>query len=128
MVPGKSALTVTPWIAVAVPITANVEGQVSFCATTVVTAVAGSWKLAPWAIAASTCLNFANPRPPIRAANTTNIRIILFAIRSPKSGNKTIGNRLGVTVGPKQHCLQIDFTTGEKDSEFRNALLADRQF
>ena len=41
---GKSALTVTPWMAAAVPITRNVEGHVSRFATTVVTAVGGSCK------------------------------------------------------------------------------------
>src|SRR6266567_696710 len=117
MVPGRSALTVTPSIAAAVPITDNVEGQVSFCATTVVTAVGGGWKLAPWAMAASTWRNFANPRPPIRPASTTNIKTIRFAIRSPnlKQNNWLPSDE---TARCKMQLLfRIDFTNCKKDSE-----------
>jgi hypothetical protein len=78
---GRSALTVTPWIAAAVPITDSVEGHVSRLTTTVVTAVGGGWKLAPMAMAASTCRNLANPRPPNIAAIITKVRISRFAMQ-----------------------------------------------
>ena len=49
--PGRSALTVTPWTAAIVPMTLSVDGQSSCCATMVVTASGGGWKAAPSAIA-----------------------------------------------------------------------------
>jgi len=52
MVPGRSALTVTPCTAAMVPITLKVEGHFSCLTTIVVTATGGTWKAAPAAIAA----------------------------------------------------------------------------
>jgi len=55
--PGRSALTVTPWTATTVPIGRSVAGQRSRLATIVVTASGGGCHDAPWAIAALICRN-----------------------------------------------------------------------
>ena len=79
-VPGRSALTVTPCTAAAVPMTFRVAGHFSCFATIVVTAVGGGWKPAPCATAVLICLNFTKPRPPSSVAATASIRIIRFAM------------------------------------------------
>src|SRR5882762_7557056 len=84
-VPGRSALTVTPCTATAVPITFKVADQVSCLATTVVTAVGGGWKLPPFAIAVCICLNFTKPRLVINSPATASIRTIRFATTTPCS-------------------------------------------
>ena len=50
-VPGRSALTVTPWTAATVPMALSVAGHVVPVATIVVTASGGGWNAAPSAIA-----------------------------------------------------------------------------
>ena len=61
-VPGRSALTVTPCTAAAVPIALNVAGHSSCSATMVVTASGGGWNAAPCAIAVWICWNFTKPK------------------------------------------------------------------
>ena len=74
--PGRSALTVTPWTAAIVPIALNVSGHSSCCATTVVTASGGGWKAAPSAMAVWICWNFTKPRPATITIVTVSMPII----------------------------------------------------
>src|SRR5260370_41494839 len=81
-VPGRSALTVTPWTASMVPITDMVEGHCSRLVTTLVTASGGGWK-AEACTADSICRNLTKPKPPRRIAITPKTRINLLAISPP---------------------------------------------
>src|SRR3954466_14541072 len=76
-VPGRSALTVTPWTAATVPIAVSVAGHSSSAAAIVVTASGGGWKAAAWPIAVCTCLNFTNPS----AATIITVATIVTAMR-----------------------------------------------
>src|SRR5207248_10239131 len=88
---GRSALTVTPFTGAIVPIAASVPGHFPCCATIVVTASGGGVKPAActddWI-----CRNLKKPTPPMKAAATTNIRIIRFAMRSSQLVNHNCGN------------------------------------
>src|SRR5882672_447502 len=97
-VPGRSALTVTPWTASMVPITDMLEAHCSRCATTLVTASGGGWN-ADACTAVSICRNFTKPRAPRSSATTTNMRINLFAIGSPnKRANSDSAPKTGDSV------------------------------
>ena len=79
--PGRSALTVTPWTAVTDPMAFQVAGQFSDFATTVVTASGGIWNAACAFMPAWICrvLTAAIAAMKTRAAIT--IRNIRFFIR-----------------------------------------------
>src|ERR1700678_4434932 len=90
--------------------TVSVEGHTSRWATTVVTAVGGIWKDAPWAIAVSTCRNFTNPSPPRIAAITTSVRISRFTICSPRFVDEGLQTKLS-----KQNNCQVFATPAKGD-------------
>ena len=80
--PGRSALTVTPCTATAVPIASSVDGHCSRRDTVVVTASGGGWKEEACAIAVWTCLNFTIPIKAMNAAITVTIQIIRLVMGS----------------------------------------------
>ena len=78
--PGRSALTVTPCTASAVPIALTLEGQRSRRATIVVTASGGGCHDAPCAMAVRICWNFTKPRPTTSNSIDASTRIIRLAM------------------------------------------------
>ena len=92
-IPGRSALTVTPWTATTVPMAERACGHVSVRATMVVTASGGGWNEAAWAMPVWICRNFTVPTVPTKTAITVSIRIIRFAMRRGLRCPYDLGNR-----------------------------------
>ena len=80
-IPGRSALTVTPWTATTDPIALSDEDQCSTCATVVVTASGGGCQEAPCAIAALIWKNFTVPMQAMTATSAASVMIIRFLMR-----------------------------------------------
>ena len=80
--PGWSALTLTPWTAVAVPIAFTVDDHASGRATVVVTASGGGLNAAPFAMAPFTWWTLNAASAPTKAATMTSIRIIRLIMRT----------------------------------------------
>ncbi len=92
--PGWSALTVTPWTAVTVPIAFTVADHASGRATVVVTASGGGLNAFPIATAAFTWWALNAPSAPTKAATTRSIRIIRFIMRTRLSLSWTLAIRI----------------------------------
>src|SRR3954454_15299480 len=80
--PGWSALTLTPWTAVAVPIDFTVDDHTSCRATVVVTASGGGLNAAPCAMAPFTWWALYAASAPTKAATMTSISIIRLIMRT----------------------------------------------
>ena len=81
-IPGRSALTTTPWTAVTVPIAESVVGHCSAFATTVVTASGGGWYDFCWAMPFLIWPYLTAPIAVRKTAIATTISVIRFFMKS----------------------------------------------